>query len=110
MLSATQQAILITDISGSYTLLQKCYAEWASNFSKHEDVVNYLDKARIKIGGIKKQSTFNLHSSHWNGITIPIIKKLVPTDVVKLKQQFDSLFDVKYSTDFQTIWYWYLFR
>jgi hypothetical protein len=105
----SQQANLIGDISGNYTLLQKCYTEWASNFSKHEDVIRYLDKAGIKIGGIKKQSTFNLHSSHWNGITIPIIKKLVPSDVVKLRQQFDSLFDIKYSTDLQTIWYWLFF-
>ena len=105
----SQQVNLIRDISENYTLLQNCYMEWASNFSKHEDVIRYLDKEGIKIGGIKKQSTFNLHSSHWNGITIPIIKKLVPTDVVKLKQQFDSLFDIKSGTERQTIWYWLFF-
>ena len=66
-------------------------------------------KQGLKSAASGRQSTFDLHSSHWNGITIPIIKKLAPRDVVKLKQQFDSLFDTKSSTDLKTIWYWLFF-
>lgn len=104
-----QQTDLIKDLSENYSLLQKCYINWASNFSRHEDVIRYLERERIKVGGIKKQSIFNLHSSHWNGITIPIIKKLVPSNIIKLKQQFDNLFAIKNNEDRQMIWYWLFF-
>ncbi|MFH1013953.1 MAG: hypothetical protein V1769_05555 [Thermoplasmatota archaeon] len=104
-----RQVTVIRSILDNYTLLQKCYMEWASNFSRHEDVIRYLKGEKIRAIGIKKQSTFNLHSSHWNGITIPIIKKLASRNIVKLKQQFDCLFDIKHDEDWRMIWYWLFF-
>lgn len=105
----SRQANVIKDILNDYTVLQKCYLEWASSFSRHEAVIRYLEGERIKVDGIKMQSTFNLHSSHWNRITIPIIKKLAPRIIVKLKQQFNTLLDVKHDEVWRMMWYWIFF-
>ena len=107
--SNAQRVTLIKGMSNSYALLQKCYQKWALNFSTHEDVTRYLDKEGINVNGIKKQSTFNLHSSHWNGVTLPIIKKLAPSNVVELRQQFNNLFATEDDGNWQTIWYWVFF-
>ena len=107
MLSASSRQIsMITNIFERYVLLQNCYLEWASKFSRHDDVLRDLEREGIKVDGIKKQSKFNLHSSHWNRITIPIIKKLRPKVVFELKQQFNSLFAVGSLEDFRISWSW----
>ena len=102
---SSPQTNLINGISENYALLQKCYTEWASDFSKHEDVIRNLEGQKITAGGIQKQSKFNLHSSHWNGITIPIIKKLGPRNLLNLKQQFDKLFDITSKKEQRIVWH-----
>jgi hypothetical protein len=91
-----QQVEIIREISAVYSLLQNCYSEWASNFSNHEDVIRWLEKENISTDKIRKrirkQSRFNLHSSHWNGITISLIKKLAARNINELEGHFDSLF------------------
>jgi len=100
-----QQINLINGISENYAFLQKSYTEWASEFSTHEDVIRNLDGQKIKVDGIQKQSKFNLHSYHWNGVTIPIIKKRAAHNLLDIKQQFDSLFDISKKEEQRTVWH-----
>lgn len=99
------QTNLINGISENYALLQNCYTEWAADFSKHEDVIRDLEGQKIKVDGIQKQSKFNLHSYHWNGITIPIVKKRAARNLIDLRQQFDSLFDITIKEEQRIVWH-----
>lgn len=100
-----QQATIIMAIDENYALLQKCYTKWAANFLSHEEVIRYLDCERIKSEGIKKQPKFNLHSYHWNAITLPVTKRLEPQILVNLKQQFDRLFEITKEEDYRQVWH-----
>lgn len=100
-----QQTPIIMAIDENYALLQKCYTKWAANFSSHEEVIRYLDCERIKSEGIKKQLKFNLHSYHWNAITLPVTKRLEPQILVNLKQQFARLFEITKKEDYRQVWH-----
>jgi hypothetical protein len=104
-----QRLEIIREISAVYSLLQNCYSEWASNFSNHEDVIRWLEKENISTDKIRKrirkQSRFNLHSSHWNGITISLIEKLAARNINELEGHFDSLFRAQSNENRRMIWY-----
>ncbi|MBF0242292.1 MAG: hypothetical protein HQK64_07425 [Desulfamplus sp.] len=101
----TQQQYLINEISESYALLQKRYTEWAGNFSTYDDVIQSIEKKKIKVDGIQRQFKFNMHSAHWNGITLPIIKKVAQSNFKVLKQQFNELFNITHKEEYRIIWY-----
>ena len=102
---SSQQINLINGISEDYALLQKSYTKWASEFSKHEDVIPNLERQKIKVNGIQKQSKFNLHSYYWNGITIQIIKKLAECNLLNIKKNFDLLFDISKKEEQRAVWH-----
>lgn len=104
-----QQAEIIREISAVYSLLQRCYSEWASNFSSHEDVIRWLEKERINADGIKKQRWFNLHSSYWNGITVSLLKKLATGSIGELEKLVDVLFRTQSCENQRLCWYWLFF-
>lgn len=103
------QTDIIMGLSENYALLQKCYKEWAADFSSHENVIRALVAERIKCDGIQRQTTFNLHSYHWNAITLPIINKLAKQTVAIMKRQFEVLFAITHEEEQRFVWYWLFF-
>jgi len=69
---------------------QEAYRRWARGFDRHEDVIDWLKSKNI--GECPKQDELDLLSSNWNSITIPILYKLVPDCMARMKDHFDKLF------------------
>ena len=72
-------------IDSLYSDLQNCYQRWARQFKTYEDVVEWLTQNGIKCTTIRKQYKFNMFSSHWNSITIKVLKILVPDTLNNMK-------------------------
>jgi hypothetical protein len=99
------QATLIAGISDSYALLQASYAKWASSLADHEDALRHLSAEGIAVDRIQRQSTFNMHSSHWNKITVPILKKIATEDFSRMQRNFESVFAETPREECRMVWY-----
>ncbi len=64
----------IKQISSCYVNLQKEYLEWARQFKSYKEVTDWLLRKNVK-RKVKEQKTFNLFSSDWNSITLPVLSK-----------------------------------
>jgi len=84
---------------------QEAYLSWARGLKSHEKVIERLKKNNI--GECPKQDDFNLLSSNWNSITIPILYILVPDCMARMKDGFDKLFQnlSEAPIDRDLIWY-----
>ena len=80
----------IEELAWDFSCVQKAYRDWAKQFKTHEDVIDWLK--RNNMGECSKQDEFDLLSSHWNSITLPILYLLVPDCMARMKDQFDKLF------------------
>lgn len=80
----------IEQIACDLAKCQEAYRRWARGFKSHEKVIDWLKSKNI--GECPKQDELYLLSSNWNSITIPILYKLVPDCMARMKDQFDKLF------------------
>lgn len=84
---------IIEKMSSCYAKLQKKYREWAMGFESREDVISWLKRNNMKekdIGKRKRQDSFNLLSSNWNPITIPVLREIASNDIAQMKKGFDE--------------------
>jgi hypothetical protein len=100
----------IEEMAWDFSCIQKAYQDWAKQFENHEDVISWLRRNNIGewyINRCQEQDQFEIHSSNWNPITIPILYKLVPDCMARMKDQFDKLFQnlPKAQIDRDRIWY-----
>ena len=100
----------IEELAWDFSCIQKAYHDWAKQFKNHEDVISWMRRNNIGewyINRCQKQNHFEIHSSNWNPITIPILYKLVPDCMARMKDQFDKLFQnlPKAQIDRDRIWY-----
>ena len=102
----------IEGLAWDFSCVQKAYRDWARGFKSksHEDVIDWLKKNNIGewyINRCQKQDKLDLLSSNWNPITIPILYKLVPDCMARMKDQFDKLFQnlSKAQIASDSIWY-----
>ena len=85
----------IEELAWDFSCIQKAYHDWAKQFKNHEDVISWMRRNNIGewyINRCQKQNHFEIHSSNWNPITIPILYKLVPDCMARMKDQFDKRF------------------
>ena len=102
----------IEELAWDFSCAQKAYRGWARRFKSksHEDVIDWLKENNISewyINRCQKQDKLDLLSSNWNPITIPILYKLVPDCMARMKDQFDKLFQnlSKAQIASDSIWY-----
>jgi very-short-patch-repair endonuclease len=95
----------IEQIACDLAKCQEAYHRWARGFESHEKVIDWLKSKNM--GECPEQEKFDLRSSHWNSITIPLLHKLVPDCMARMKDQFDKLFQnlPEDSIDSDLIWY-----
>ena len=96
----------IEELAWDFSCVQKAYRDWAKQFKTHEDVIDWLK--RNNMGECSKQGTFDLLSSHWNSITLPILYLLVPDCMARMKDQFDKLFKNLSNDQIYNEQIWYL--
>ena len=80
----------IEELAWDFSCVQKAYRDWAKQFKTHEEVIRWLKENNM--GECSEQDKFDLLSSHWNSITLPILYLLVPDCMARMKDQFDKLF------------------
>ena len=85
---------------------QEAYCSWAKGCTSHEKVIEWLKKNNI--GECQEQSQFDLLHSHWNSITIPTLRKLVPDCMARMKDGFDKLFQNRSKDQIVSDPIWYL--
>lgn len=95
----------IAEISQYYADLQKSYREWAKQFNSRDEVIQWLEEAKIDTKRINKQDRFDLLSSKWNDVTIHVLRKIASTTLKQMQSTFHSLLNNQKEPDRDRIWY-----
>ena len=95
----------VEEMSRYYADLQKSYREWAKQFNSHDKVIRWLNERRIDAKRLKRQPSFNLLSSDWNPVTIPVLRRLASTTLQQMQSAFDKLINSQMEEHLDTIWY-----
>lgn len=95
----------IAEISQYYADLQKSYREWAKQFNSRDEVIQWLEEAKIDTKKINKQDRFHLLSSKWNDVTIHVLRKIASTTLKQMQSTFHSLLNNQKEPDRDRIWY-----
>ena len=94
----------IEQIARCYTTLQETYRGWAKGFKNHEDVIDWLKNNNL--GERPKQKKLNLLCSHWNPITISVLRILAPDCIANMKEHFNKLINLSGDQIYnKQIWY-----
>ena len=96
----------IEQIACDLAKCQEAYRSWAKGCTSHEKVIEWLKENNI--GECQEQSQFDLLHSHWNSITIPTLRKLVPDCMARMKDGFDKLFQNRSKDQIVSDPIWYL--
>lgn len=92
-------------ISACYCNLQQEYRKWAHQFSNHQEVKEWCVENNInKELTPKPRERFNLRSSYWNSITIPVLEKVAPLQLKELEIVFKDLFKTQ-TVKSEEAWY-----
>lgn len=96
----------LNEVSWYYAELQRAYRNWAKQFGGRGEVVQWLKEHGVKgAKKIRNQANFNLLSSDWNRITIPVLYRVAPHSIEEMRQKFVNLFQNQYQADIEKIWY-----
>lgn len=96
----------VEEMSQYYADLQKTYREWAEQFRNHEEVIQWLTVNEIKEREkVREQASFNLLSSDWNPVTIPVLHKVASATLEQMRSAFDRLINNQMEAGVDTIWY-----
>lgn len=96
----------LNEISWYYAELQRAYRNWAKQFKSHGAVVEWLKEHGVKgAEKIRKQANFDLLSSNWNCVTIPILNRVAVNSIEEMRQRFTKLIQNQYQENIQTSWY-----
>ncbi len=97
----------IQGLACDFSHLQEIYHNWTRQFHTHEEVIRWLKEHKIIASDrvISKQDDFNLASSHWNTITLPILYMLAPDQISMMKDRFNELFKNRSREEIRLAWY-----
>lgn len=94
----------LDQIALEYAALQHAYMAWGRPLKCHDDALAFLKKHDIKFEKGPQETGFTPFNSHWNGVTVGILRALAGDSYERLKAAFRLLLKEEPRTDYENLY------